>query len=355
MGVIDSSGWQYKYAGNGKLHPDAQFPDFGKAADLGVVGIIHRIGNGTALDHSFNRTYDAAKEAGLKIGAYYYAQPGRMSVANSVAKVKGWLDGYDLDLPHMLDLEEYYGTPLSKTTLGLWVNGYMTGMMESGEHPAILYAGAAFANSNTITDVSYWDTIQPRYYKYGERPESHVATWPGFIRWDRQPRETPVLGPWNGYQFTSDLLAQDFGFPNDGTTRLDGNLVRLADWEDWTKADVIPPPVTPPIIPPTPKEYNMKLVTPHRVLDERATGKPGKLHRAQVVPEGSDVTVAKVSIAIVAEKHGYLSDRVGTSFCNYSEGRGSVVLDMPVQPDGTIIFGSTSDAYVIVDVRGEGK
>lgn len=353
VGVIDSSGWQFNYKGNGALNPGADKPDFSKAVEQGVVGIIHRIGNGSRLDESFNMTYSAAKKAGLKIGAYYYAQPGRMSVAESIARVSGWLKPYDLDLPHMLDLEEYYGTPLSKTALGMWVNGYLTGMSKMDQHPAILYAGAAFANENTISNVSSWDTMQPRYYKYGVRPMSHVESWPGFVRWDRQPRHTDVLGDWEGYQFTSDLFAPDFGFPRDAATdRLDGNLVRQADWDAWTWQAAPTPPPEPPV---ETGEYTMKLVTPRRVADER-NGKPAaKLHRIQCVPSGSPVKVVQVNVAIVSGDNGFASDRVGTSFLNYIPGATNVVLDMPVQPDGTIIFGTSTNTHAVVDVRGEGQ
>ena len=99
----------------------------------------------------------------------------------------------------------------------------------------------------------------------------------------------------------------------------------------------------------------MKLITPRRALDERSDRAAGKLHRVQVVPVGSPVKVVNVSIAVVTNNRGYLSDRVGTSFMNYSEVTRNVVLDMPVQPDGTIIFGSTTNVHCVVDVRGEGQ
>jgi GH25 family lysozyme M1 (1,4-beta-N-acetylmuramidase) len=360
VGVIDSSGWQFNYKGSGKLNPGAASPNFQGAVGQGVVGIIHRIGNGTSLDQSFTRTYHAAKTAGLKIGAYYYGQPGRMTAQAAVDTTQFMLNGYDLDLPVMLDLEAYYGDTLSKNNLAAWVNHYLVGMSEKGQHPAILYAGAAFANTNTIGDVSTWDTIQPRYYKYGVRPLSSVESWPGFINWDRQPRYTSVLGDWEGYQFTSDLFAPDFGFPRDAATdRLDGNLVRKATWDSWQRNVTPPPPPPPPPAPPVETgEYEMKLVTPRRAKDERQTqGGPLKLHKAQVVPSGSPVKVVQVSIAVTGHADsGYLSDRVGTSFHNYTANLTSnVVLDMPVQPDGTIIFGSLTDVYCVVDVRGEGQ
>ena len=102
----------------------------------------------------------------------------------------------------------------------------------------------------------------------------------------------------------------------------------------------------------------MKLVTPRRAKDERNTQRgPSKLHNAQVVPSGSPVKVVQVSIAVTGNTDsGYLSDRVGTSLHNYTANQTSnVVLDMPVQPDGTIIFGSLTHVYCVVDVRGEGQ
>jgi hypothetical protein len=115
-----------------------------------------------------------------------------------------------------------------------------------------------------------------------------------------------------------------------------------------------PPPANPDINHET-GEYFMQGTTPYRVIDTRESGGgPGTMHAVHVKVDG-DVKVVNVSIAVVSEVGGFLSDRVGTSFLNYSRGATNMVLDMPVQPDGKIYFGSSLPCHVIVDVRGTGK
>lgn len=241
VAVLDVSGWQLAYAGNGRLEPGAKAPDLRKAKTLGVAGIIARIGNGTSFDHSFPLVAAAAGIAGLPLGAYYYAQPNRLDPAPAAELVIRWLDELDAvaghgELPIMLDLEEYHGATLSAIALGAWTRRWLGRIAElDGGRRPILYAGAAFANENTIAGtLAGWDTIQPRYARGTQVPPVDPADWPAWIRWDREPRHTEILGDWEGYQFTSSGHWPSYGGPPDAATdRVDLNIIHEAAWQRW--------------------------------------------------------------------------------------------------------------------------
>lgn len=253
--VLDVSGWQLDYAGNGRLNPGADRPELGLAARQGIAGVIARVGNGTSLDESFALFAGAARDAGLPLGAYYYAQPNRLGPVEAADLVIAWLDntaelaGHG-ELPVMLDLEEYHGTPLTPADLGAWVTAWLDRIAErdAGRRP-IIYAGAAFANPRTVdADLSRWDTIQPRYARNYAVPPVDPADWANWIRWDREPLHTPTLGDWEGYQFTSSGHWPAYGGPLDAATdRVDLNIVHLAAWERWVGTNTNRPSWRPPM------------------------------------------------------------------------------------------------------------
>lgn len=236
VGVLDVSGWQMNYAGNGKLRPGAQSPRLELAAELGVAGIIARIGNGSSLDESFAHFWRSARAAGLPIGAYYYAQPNRQSANEAAELVVRWLEPYATELPIMLDLEEYHGADLSPAALGRWVHTFL-GRLEQLDRRPIVYAGAAFVNDRSITPtLAGYDTIQPRYARNNQRPPVPLEQWAAWIRWDREPRYTDALGAWEGYQFTSSGHGPAYGMPADAATdRLDLNVVHVDAWARWNQ------------------------------------------------------------------------------------------------------------------------
>ena len=240
VAVLDVSGWQMSYAGNGRLNPGARSPDLHKAVALGVAGVIARVGNGSTLDQSFARYAQAAASAALPLGAYYYAQPRRLAAEAAAELVIDWLDRTEHlaghgELPVMLDLEEYHGDPLTRDELGDWTARWLRRVEQLDGRRPLLYAGHAFANPGTITGTfAAWDTIQPRYAKPGA-PPADPADWPDWIRWDREPTYTPTLGAWSGYQFTASGDWPAYGGPPDSSAAgVDLNIVHLAAWQRWT-------------------------------------------------------------------------------------------------------------------------
>jgi GH25 family lysozyme M1 (1,4-beta-N-acetylmuramidase) len=236
VAFLDVSGWQFAYAGSGRLNPGATPPDYRKAAARGVAGVIARIGNGTSVDESFALGYAPAKAAGLAVGAYYYAQPNRLTGPAAAELAVRWLEPYELELPLMLDLEEYHGAELPDAALTRWVRDWLERVAELTGRRPLLYAGNAFANDTTL-DGSFadYDTVQPRYPRGNTAPPSELELWAAWIPWDRPPVTNAVLGAWDAWQFSSSARWPDFGGPADAAVdRLDVNVVPVDVWRRWT-------------------------------------------------------------------------------------------------------------------------
>ena len=270
VGVLDVSGWQFAYTGSGRIRAGAQPPDFAKAAARGVVGVFGRVGNGSQRDQSFPLVWQAARDAGLAVGAYYYAQPNQQTAPVAAHWVVDTLAGAELDLPVMLDFEHYTGTALSPAATAAWLIDWLTIVEQLTGRTPIVYAGSAFANARTVAEsLAEWDTIQPRYPRQGTTPPSQLDEWAGWITWHRDPAENGTLGDWEGWQFSADGNWSDFGAPADAATRtVDLNVVTLDAWNRWVTpahqrtatghalvrpptegtpaVDTLPPPVTAP-------------------------------------------------------------------------------------------------------------
>lgn len=252
--VLDTSGWQAKYGGNGVLLPGAQPFDFTKARALGVQGVIHRVGNGSSFDQSYPLAEKAAREAGIAFGAYYYFQPNRLTADAAAELVEKWMSHFaDTALPVMLDCEHYNGLQWTKAKLGEYIQQLLDGIEARHGRKPLIYSGAWWWNSRVSGDFSGYDTMQARYPRYGTQPPSPTSEWESWIPMDKEPLPSVGLGDWDGWQFTSDLYGPDFGMPADAATkRLDGNIVKKAAWDRWLrKAGVTPPPApVDPVWPP---------------------------------------------------------------------------------------------------------
>lgn len=372
VGVLDSSGWQFNYAGNGKMKPGARNADFTPAAARGVAGIIHRIGNGTQFDESFPMAYAAAKVPRIPFGAYYYAQPNRLSAKEAAALVNKWLGPYETDIPFMLDWEEYYGDALSKQAVAAWINEFIA--LTNG----ILYAGNAFLNTKTSNLLHpSTDTIQPRYPRHGQVPPSNLTLWPAWIPWNKEPQPNNVIGNWEGWQFSSDGNARGFGYPTDAaTSRLDLNVVTVEAWDRWlaranvsSPAPVPPVGLTPVVQPPTPPvpTFAIETLGPDRYLapnirigDTRGRQQSTTLFAIPLpklpgTPRVVDVTVTAIPDATA---RGYLSQD-GVSFLNYFNGGVAVAntTRLKVYPDDKtginyLYIAASTPVHVIVDLIG---
>lgn len=253
VGFIDTSAHQYRYLGNGRIHANARPPVLAIAANLGVSGCIHRIGNGTSLDHSFALQWPQMRTHMEGRGAYLYLQPNVLGARQSIDLMARWLEPYaaELNLPWMLDFEEYHGPQLNPRAMSDWLWAAFERVLQLSGRPALLYAGNAFANANTLATSTLVDTVQPRYSKAGE-PPLHVGQWGSWIRWDSQPIVNGRLGPWDAWQFTAFASWRKYGGPSDSSAKnLDLNVIPLTTWNHWLDAG---------------EDTDMHLVNPHALL-----------------------------------------------------------------------------------------
>lgn len=132
---IDVSKWNEKDGD----YSDVDF-SFSKAKSAGMDYVIIRAGSTNALeDPMFDKYYDAAKKAGLDVGAYFYSYAMTASEAKSDAnKFLSYIKGKTFEYPCYLDFEEAKQrddlTKAQKTTVCLTFMdiiadaGYMTGV-----------------------------------------------------------------------------------------------------------------------------------------------------------------------------------------------------------------------------------
>jgi GH25 family lysozyme M1 (1,4-beta-N-acetylmuramidase) len=252
VAFLDVSAWQFDYR-NSVVQPGASPPDYRAAVRAGFAGVIHRIGNGRRVDASFPLGYGAARDAGLPMGAYYYAQPNLMSGAEAAAQCDRWLSPYELQLPLMLDFEDYDGPDLSAAAMYAWLAEFFAFTEAIQGRPGLLYAGATFATPSTVAgSLAHLDTVQPRYPRNYERPPIDLELWHGWIPWHRPPDANTVLGRWEAWQFSSSAYWRAYGGPSDcATDRVDVNIVPVDIWRRWDSS-LAPTPPQPTPIPPVP-------------------------------------------------------------------------------------------------------
>lgn len=108
---IDVSGWQ-----GGEIRWNA-------VRDDGAEFVILRAGTSLAKDEFFEANYQAAHEAGLDVGCYFYTYATTPEeVVEETAELLGWLEGKQLEYPVYFDMEDVDLLPLTneeRTTLAL--------------------------------------------------------------------------------------------------------------------------------------------------------------------------------------------------------------------------------------------
>ena len=137
---------------------------------------------GTYKDPMFLSHAKAAKDAGLLIGAYHYLRP-KTEVTKQIDNFLESVGKADLDLPHVLDLEDTDGlsAPMVTQSALLWCEATTT-----VKSPPIIYTGLYFVN----------DLKNPKEF----------AKYP---LWIAQYRNRPPTIPrpfekWTFWQYTSD-------------------------------------------------------------------------------------------------------------------------------------------------------
>ena len=154
---IDVSTWQ-------------SYIDWGKVAQNNHFAII-RAGYGTSgVDDYFETKYKNAKNAGVKVGAYWYSYAGSTTDAEQEAKaVLRALKGKKFEWPIYYDIEE-----ASIFNAGIQNAIAMTfcRALEAAHYYCGIYASAGYLNSYFNDEVksaftiwvAHWDTDAPAYY-----------------------------------------------------------------------------------------------------------------------------------------------------------------------------------------------
>ena len=117
--------------------------DFQKLKDMGVDFVIIRVGSNVTKDPYFEEYYEAAKAAGLDVGAYFftYSETKAEAIADA-RRVAEWLEGKQFEYPIFFDIEDdeqhdYFPSTFSKQVITDMAQGFMTTLVEEGYYPGL--------------------------------------------------------------------------------------------------------------------------------------------------------------------------------------------------------------------------
>ena len=168
--------------------------DWARVRADGVEFAILRIGfrgytvGNIKLDESFARNYVAARQAGLKVGVYFYSQAiSESEVREEAAWVLEMLDGIPLELPVFFDWEEVAsGRTGGKATsaVGDYARLFCQLVTEGGYSAGVYFNqrfGYSIMHLEELTDYSFWIAEYQSYQSFAFQtafwqftPEGHV-------------------------------------------------------------------------------------------------------------------------------------------------------------------------------------
>ena len=133
--AIDISSWQ---------HPGNEPINWQDVVTAGYHGVLIKATQGNwYTSPNFHQDYEDAHNAGLVVGAYHYAEPGRTSPDDQAAYFHGVIAGCTLELGLWLDLEETGG--LLDHDLSTWAEGWIKAI-DTPQNPAGAYLNVDYAN-----------------------------------------------------------------------------------------------------------------------------------------------------------------------------------------------------------------
>lgn len=141
---IDTSKWQ-----GSKV-------DYAEALKAGYKFVFLRIGYNTTKDKCFETDYANAKKAGMKVGVYFYtlSQTETQAIADAT-RVLGWLNGRELDLPVVYDIEDAKQKSASRKIANSEMYNAFSAKITT-KYECMLYTGQYFFNTyfdaSKITD-----------------------------------------------------------------------------------------------------------------------------------------------------------------------------------------------------------
>lgn len=133
---IDVSSWQ---------HPGGAAIDFGEVAKGGKVFVIIKCSQGTRYRNPFFAgDVEAAKAAGLLVGAYHYAEPWANTADDEAAYALSTVSGINLDLGLALDLDTLGS--VSPIDAGTWSETFLT-KVAAEQHTSPFYTNQSIIHS----------------------------------------------------------------------------------------------------------------------------------------------------------------------------------------------------------------
>ena len=134
--------------------------DFNKVKSAGVNFVIIRAGFGVnGIDRLFKANYKAAKEAGLKIGAYWYSYAkAKAELQNEISAFLNAIKGLQFEMPVYWDIEEEWvinniNYVIPTVCIALENSGYFAGYYTS----ASVNASVTEENKKRFTSwVAHW-------------------------------------------------------------------------------------------------------------------------------------------------------------------------------------------------------
>lgn len=185
---VDVSVWQHKKDDNGNYLPlnwnairDAGF-EFAILKAGSTPRTVEIDGQPVAtggIDPVFEMNYQAAKEAGLELGVYFYTYATTLDrVKEDATLLMSWLDGKQLEYPVYFDLEDSTLADLDKETLTEFSITFLSTLQENG------YYGALYSNNDWLVNrlnstvlKSAFDIWYARYPLSTEVTPTASFTW----------------------------------------------------------------------------------------------------------------------------------------------------------------------------------
>jgi hypothetical protein len=137
--------------------------DFNKVKAAGYSFVILKAGHGkydTQIDPTFEKHYEAAKKAGLRVGAYWYAYAKTADDAKKEAEVFiRALSGKRFEMPVWYDIEERATFNTGRTNVSNIASAFCTALEDAGYFCGI-YGGQELAEQyltdNVRTRYAFW-------------------------------------------------------------------------------------------------------------------------------------------------------------------------------------------------------
>lgn len=166
--------------------------EFAAIANDGIDYVILKAGSTLGDDPAFEVNYQAAREAGLDIGVYFYTYATNTAqIAADAEQLLAQLEGKSFEYPIYLDLEDESLMGISSPTLTEMCMTFFTKLQASGYYTG-LYVNNEWLNNILQTEkmIDLFDIWYARYPSYDPAyPNDYSIVW-------NKDRYGEVLGMW---------------------------------------------------------------------------------------------------------------------------------------------------------------